>query len=409
MSRRLRASKAPRRGRSLRPRSQQQGPSSQPREETREAPKVAEAKAAPVKVAEAKAAPVKVAEAKAPATKAASIPDPEVADTVKVPTEQVREAIAAAEVSSKPKKKGRGKNKAANKARDAKAAPKASPAKAAPKASPAKAAPKASPAKATHAHDRAFEDDVSTVSAQFFRAPEDSFAPVVEEHHHDDHEIHTLSPATLARRGRLRRGVGIAVGVLGVVVIAVLGRAMLNGNTETSLANAAPPQVEETSVEDKPTIDEEPSAPAPDPEPAAADDAEETDADADADDADADDADAEDADADDADAEDADADDADADDADADDADADAVDGKDAAELQKEALSLLNRGKRKEAIEVGKAAIAADPSQALPYLYVGSALQDLGQWKKGVEAYSECVRHATKGPVHECAAMGGRK
>ena len=54
-------------------------------------------------------------------------------------------------------------------------------------------------------------------------------------------------------------------------------------------------------------------------------------------------------------------------------------------------------------------AVAADPSDALPYLYLGSSLQETGKWKEGVEAYSECVRHATKGPIHECRAMGGRK
>ena len=46
---------------------------------------------------------------------------------------------------------------------------------------------------------------------------------------------------------------------------------------------------------------------------------------------------------------------------------------------------------------------------AMTYLYLGSALQDSGKWKEGIEAYSDCVRNAKKGPVHECAAMGGRK
>lgn len=86
-----------------------------------------------------------------------------------------------------------------------------------------------------------------------------------------------------------------------------------------------------------------------------------------------------------------------------------AVDPAKAAQLEKEALSLLNRGKLKDAIEKAREAIAADPSQAMPYLYLGSALQDSGKWKDGIEAYSECVRKATKGPVHECRAAGGRK
>jgi cytochrome c-type biogenesis protein CcmH/NrfG len=83
--------------------------------------------------------------------------------------------------------------------------------------------------------------------------------------------------------------------------------------------------------------------------------------------------------------------------------------GGDAEALRKETESLLNRGKRKEAIEKAREAIAADPSHAMPYLFLGSALQDSGKWKDGIEAYSECVRNATKGPVNECRAMGGHK
>ncbi|NUQ79478.1 MAG: hypothetical protein HUU21_38710, partial [Polyangiaceae bacterium] len=80
-----------------------------------------------------------------------------------------------------------------------------------------------------------------------------------------------------------------------------------------------------------------------------------------------------------------------------------------AAALEKETVALLNRGKYKDAIEKAKEAIAADPEQAMPYLYLGSALQDTGKWKDGIEVYSECVRKATKGPVHECRQMGGKK
>jgi tetratricopeptide (TPR) repeat protein len=90
-------------------------------------------------------------------------------------------------------------------------------------------------------------------------------------------------------------------------------------------------------------------------------------------------------------------------------AEAPAASAEDASKLKKEALSFLNRGRYKDAIEVSRAAIAADPTDALPYLYLGSALQDTGKWKDGLAAYSDCVRNATKGPVHECRAMGGRK
>lgn len=80
-----------------------------------------------------------------------------------------------------------------------------------------------------------------------------------------------------------------------------------------------------------------------------------------------------------------------------------------AGKLRKQAESLLDRGRYREAIEVSRDAIAADPTHALPYLYIGSALQSTGKWKDGIAAYSECVRNAKRGPVHECSALGGRK
>lgn len=74
-----------------------------------------------------------------------------------------------------------------------------------------------------------------------------------------------------------------------------------------------------------------------------------------------------------------------------------------------EALRLLNMGKVKDAVPMARSAIAADPSDALPYLYLGTALQELGQNKDAMGAYNECVRNATKGRVWECRAMGGKK
>ncbi|HNS99328.1 MAG TPA: tetratricopeptide repeat protein [Polyangiaceae bacterium] len=72
------------------------------------------------------------------------------------------------------------------------------------------------------------------------------------------------------------------------------------------------------------------------------------------------------------------------------------------------ALSLLNRGKMKEAIPAARAAIEKEPEHALAYLYLGTALQDTGQHKTAMEVYSACVRTAKKGPVWECRAMGGK-
>ena len=80
----------------------------------------------------------------------------------------------------------------------------------------------------------------------------------------------------------------------------------------------------------------------------------------------------------------------------------------DGVDAKKEALKLLERNKFKEAIAMSEAAIAQDPSDALGYLYLGTALQSSGKWADGIAAYSRCVHTATKGPVHECRQSGGR-
>jgi tetratricopeptide (TPR) repeat protein len=80
-----------------------------------------------------------------------------------------------------------------------------------------------------------------------------------------------------------------------------------------------------------------------------------------------------------------------------------------AAGLRKQAEAALNRGRWQEALKTSSAAIDADPTHALGYLFLGTALQSTGKWKAGLDAYSACVRTATRGPVHECRAAGGRK
>jgi hypothetical protein len=83
--------------------------------------------------------------------------------------------------------------------------------------------------------------------------------------------------------------------------------------------------------------------------------------------------------------------------------------GPSARELQRRALDLLDRGKVKLALGVAQSAIVADPSEAISYLYLGTALQELGRWKDAVKVYSDCVRTATHGPIGECRQLGGRK
>jgi hypothetical protein len=247
------------------------------------------------------------------------------------------------------------------------------------------------------------DTDELSISGQFFRKEEDSVTPHAVDTHEllddeDGRAIITVSPETLARRGRFRRAVAGVVAFAGVLSIAVVGRTLLSSRA-TGAVPAAPAHVaasealrapepvkvaEATRVPVEPVaasdarvaaVDEpakavEPAQPEAKPEekPAEAAKPEEPAKAAEP-----------------------------------------AKPAADAAALRKEAFALLNRGKMKDSIPVSQAAIAADPTDALPYLYLGSALQETGKWKAGIEAYSECVRNAKKGPIHECRAMGGHK
>jgi hypothetical protein len=250
--------------------------------------------------------------------------------------------------------------------------------------------------KAPHAD----EIDLSSVSAEFFRRDHDSVPPVTEAHADlDEPATVQLSPAALARRARLRRLVAGVVSFAAVLSIAVVGKTLAAGKRPSSTVTNKPPVV----LEVKPKVDEtaaavQTAAPKPDPAavvpatPSAVPSADPTAAASAVPSAEptaaasatpsavpsADPA-------------------------------APPAPAADAVALRKETENLLNRGKMKDAIVKAREAIAADPSDANAYLYLGSALQETGHWKDGIEAYSECVRNATKGPVNECRQMGGRK
>ncbi|WP_437657607.1 hypothetical protein [Sorangium sp. So ce1182] len=275
--------------------------------------------------------------------------------------------------------------------------------------------------------------DPSSPTAAFFRREEESFPPLTDlVSEPDDHAderlvvVHQLSPETLARRARLRRIVAAVAGLAGVISVAVVAKSVLSSkpSSPAPVAMAAPArksahmeaQLSAMAGHPSPAREKAPSPAEPEPAAAkaaeAAPDAVKAAAEAEraaAEKAEAERAAAEKAEAERAAAEKAEAERAAAEKAEAEKAEAPAASSEDASKLKKEALSFLNRGRYKDAIEVSRAAIAADPTDALPYLYLGSALQDTGKWKDGLAAYSECVRNATKGPVHECRAMGGRK
>ncbi len=73
-----------------------------------------------------------------------------------------------------------------------------------------------------------------------------------------------------------------------------------------------------------------------------------------------------------------------------------------AKELTRKALQLLERGNNKGAIEQATAAIEADPTDAAPYLYWGTALMELGKNKDARAIFARCVDQATRGPKSDC-------
>jgi hypothetical protein len=237
----------------------------------------------------------------------------------------------------------------------------------------------------------------SGISAQFFQNEQDSVPPFIDSAADDHDDLpHTpvLSPRAIARRARFRRMVAGVVTFAAVLSIGVMGKKLFTSKGSNAIA-APPPKAEMVvapAAAPQPPKPAEPAkvAEAPKPEPAKTAEPvklEDPKADAKGSDAKV----------------------ADAKPEEEKPAEPKTPDPKVAAELKKKAESLLNRGNRKEAIVVSQQAIEADPSDAYPYLLLGSALQDSGKWKDGVEAYCECVRHATKGPINECRAMGGHK
>ena len=67
--------------------------------------------------------------------------------------------------------------------------------------------------------------------------------------------------------------------------------------------------------------------------------------------------------------------------------------------------NLLKKAKNPEAMVTASAALEADPTDAMPYLVLGSALQDAGRWREAHRAYELCVKNAKHGMVDECRAM----
>ncbi len=73
-----------------------------------------------------------------------------------------------------------------------------------------------------------------------------------------------------------------------------------------------------------------------------------------------------------------------------------------AKELTSRALGRLEAGKYREAIDLATNAIEADPTDAAPYLYKGTALLETGQNSAARGVFARCVEQATRGQKQEC-------
>jgi tetratricopeptide (TPR) repeat protein len=71
-------------------------------------------------------------------------------------------------------------------------------------------------------------------------------------------------------------------------------------------------------------------------------------------------------------------------------------------ELRTKALQLLERGKYKESIVLAEQAVDADPTDAYPYLYWGTALMETGKRAEAKAVFTRCLETAKKGPINEC-------
>lgn len=81
----------------------------------------------------------------------------------------------------------------------------------------------------------------------------------------------------------------------------------------------------------------------------------------------------------------------------------------DPATLREETLALLTAGLPTKALPHARAYVAAAPTDAMSYLFLGATLQDLGRANEAREVYNDCVKLADTGDASECYALGGRK
>ena len=199
-------------------------------------------------------------------------------------------------------------------------------------------------------------------------------APVAEAEAYDEDEP-PPSPAQVARRRRIRAVVGFAVGLVGVLAVGGVVTASLRASASS---NESAPVAASLASDPAPATPRLLTAPAPTEPGAAASKADDGKPEQSASDR------------------------------------ASAALTADASvgsqrELITRTKKLLAAHQLDEAAVSAQSLIAAAPGDALGYLCLGAAYQDMRRMTDARAAYSACVQHAKTGPIDECVALGGRK
>ncbi len=82
---------------------------------------------------------------------------------------------------------------------------------------------------------------------------------------------------------------------------------------------------------------------------------------------------------------------------------------KSANELVVTARSLLQAGRTRAGVDAARLALAANGSDAEPYILLAAGLQDLGDWSGAQRVFAACKANARSGAHAECSYFSGQK
>jgi Flp pilus assembly protein TadD len=80
----------------------------------------------------------------------------------------------------------------------------------------------------------------------------------------------------------------------------------------------------------------------------------------------------------------------------------------DPSALTRAARALLAAGHTREGVAAARTAVAANPSDAEPYILLATGLQDLGNWPEAHAVFTACEQKAERGPNASCRYFAGR-